>query len=183
MSVQEALRAGEPACFPTETLWALAAKPASAAKIFALKERPEGIPLAVGFASWADAKEYVHATPIAEALAAKFLPGPISLVCHRKDGRLAMAAPDRDTISVRVPNHPIALEMLTEGPLLMTSANKHGEKDPILASEISLDLPIIGDSVPGIASTVVDCTSDLPTILREGAISSFDVHQTFSKGS
>jgi L-threonylcarbamoyladenylate synthase len=120
---------------------------------------------------------------VAEALAAKFLPGPISLVCMRKDDRLAMAAPRLDTISVRVPNHPVALAMLADGPLLMTSANKHGQPDPFLASEISLGLPIIGDSVPGIASTVVDCTSDLPTILREGAISSFDVHQTFSKGS
>jgi L-threonylcarbamoyladenylate synthase len=178
MSVQEALRAGEPACFPTETLWALAAKPEAAAKIFALKGRSEGIPLAVGFASWTEAKEYIHATPVAEALAAKFLPGPISLVCMRKDDRLAMAAPRLDTISVRVPNHPVALTMLAAGPLLMTSANKHGEKNPILASEIPFDLPIIGDSVAGVASTVVDCRDG--TVLREGAISANLVQQTIS---
>lgn len=183
MNVQEALRAGEPACFPTETLWALAAKPESAAKLFALKERPEGIPLAVGFSSWAEAKDYVHTTPIAEALAAKFLPGPISLVCRRKDDRLAMAAPGLDTISVRVPDHPLALQVLADGPLLMTSANKHGQPDPILASDIPFDLPIIGESVPGTASTVVDCNGDSPIILREGMIPSDAIFQTFSQYS
>lgn len=175
--VREALQAGEPACFPTETLWALAAKPAAASKIFALKERPEGVPLAVGFKSWEAAKEFVESTPIAEALS-KFLPGPMSLVCPQKDDRMAMAAPGFDTLSVRIPDHPLALELLRDGPLLMTSANKHGEADPIRAKDITLNVPITGDSVPGTASTVVDCRNG--TVLREGMIPSLEIQQTIS---
>ncbi|MGB1698287.1 MAG: L-threonylcarbamoyladenylate synthase, partial [Thermoplasmatota archaeon] len=179
--VRAALQADQPACFPTETLWALAAKPAAAKAIFALKQRPEGVPLAVGFASWSEAKEYVHATPVAEALATQ-LPGPLSLVCRRRDDRLAMAAPGLDTLSVRVPDHPLAIELLQDGPLLMTSANLHGQPDPITASDIPFQIPVVGDSVPGTASTVVDCTGEAPVLLREGMVSLAEVQAIMSKG-
>lgn len=182
MKVQEALQAGEPACFPTETLWALAAKPESAQKLFALKGRPEGVPLAVGFPSWEAALDYVVETPVAKALSV-LLPGPVSLVVPMKDDRLAMAAPGLKTLSIRVPDHTLALELLQDGPLLMTSANKHGQPDPIQAAGIPFDIPIVGESVPGTASTVIDCTGDAPVILREGMVAKDAILQTFSQHS
>ena len=167
--------------FPTETLWSLScsAYDADAAKrIFTLKGRPEGVPLAVGFHSWRAAQGSIIATPGADALAAKFLPGPLSIVLPRRDPALAHVAPGLDSLSVRVPDHDVARRILDgAGPLVMTSANPHGAPDPLHADDVRALFPgvlVVGDeAVPGTASTVVDGTTG--RVLREGVISKAEV--------
>lgn len=176
------LQEGGVAAFPTETLWSLSCSaydPDGAKEIFRLKQRPEGVPLAVGFHSWRAAQGSIVPNDMADALAARFLPGPVSLILPRRDDRLAHVAPGFDTLSVRVPDHDVALRILDfAGPLVMTSANPHGAPDPRTANEVRAhfpDLLVVGDSVPGTASTVVDCTGDAPRVLREGVISEAEV--------
>lgn len=178
----QTLHDGGLVAFPTETLWSLSGSAYDedvARQIFALKNRPDGVPLAVGFHSWRAAQGSIVPNAMADALAERFLPGPVSLVLPRRDDRLAHVAPGFDTLSVRVPDNDAARRILDfAGPLVMTSANPHGAPDPITADEIRAhfpDLLVVGDSVPGTASTVVDCTGDSPRILREGVISEAEV--------
>jgi L-threonylcarbamoyladenylate synthase len=176
--VVAALRDGELAIFATETLWSLSATAfdrAGAQKIFAAKQRPHGTPLAVGFSSWGMARQYVKSTPLANQLAAAFLPGPLSLILDRTDDRLSHVAPGISSLSVRVPDHPLAAEVLTRvGPCIMTSANLHGQPDPVRRADVRAlfhEVPIAGESVKGRGSTVVDARGDSLVVLREGAIS------------
>lgn len=182
----ETLRQGGLACFPTETLWSLSA-PAldldAVAQVFAAKGRDEDTPLAVGFAAWHDAWPYVRLTPGANALAEAFLPGPLSLVLERIGDDLAHVAPGRETLSVRVPDHPVAADLLEAcGPLVMTSANRHGEADPVSSEDVVAamehvdDLVVVdAEPVPGRPSTVVDATGERPGTLREGVITEAEV--------
>ncbi len=175
--VVAALQDGDLAIFPTETLWSLSAnafEPSSSAKVFAAKRRPDGVPLAVGFSSWGMARQYVQATPLAEALAAKYLPGPLSLILERADDHLAHVAPGLSTLSVRIPSHPLALAVLERaGPCIMTSANLHRGSDPISRADVNRLFPDIvtaGDEVPGTGSTIVDARGDKPSVIRQGII-------------
>lgn len=174
------LRDGGIVAFPTETLWSLSCSAYdedAVPRIFALKGRPEGVPLAVGFHSWRAAQASIIPTPGADALAKAFLPGPLSIVLPRRDDRLAHVAPGFDTVSVRVPDHDVAQRILDHaGPLVMTSANPHGASDPLTADDVRArfpDLLVVGDQVPGTASTVVDGVTG--RVLREGVISEMEV--------
>ncbi len=174
------LRGGGLACFPTETLWSLSARaddPDAVKAVFAAKKRPEGVPLAIGVASWEDARGFVADLPDAHALARRFLPGPVSLVMPRTDTRYAHCAPGFDTLSIRVPDHPAATTILEAcGPLVMTSANEHGHPDPRTDQEVlrmEADGIVVPGRVPGTGSTVVDVQNR--RILREGMISQAEV--------
>lgn len=167
------------ACFPTETLWSLSCRadhPDAVQAVFRAKGRPEGVPLAVGFHSWYEATKHVRSTPLAYRLAKRFLPGPLSIVLHRTDADMAHVAPGLDTLSVRIPDHPAALRILEAcGPLVMTSANRHGGPDPVTAAAVAEALAgvpglVVVDAppVPGTASTVVDGHDG--RVLREGVI-------------
>lgn len=176
-AVVEALRSGGLAIFQTDTLWSLSApafQPEAAEAIFAAKKRPEGVPLAVGFPSWGMASQYVVVTPEARRLAAEHLPGPISIVLQRRGEQLAHAAPGLDTISIRVPDDEVALEILERvGPCIMTSANIHGKDDLVTRQEVQAafpDLPVAGEAVRGHGSTVVDATGDEAKVLRRGVL-------------
>ncbi len=183
--VREAVRVlqdGGIVAFPTETLWSLScsAHDEDAVKqIFQLKGRPEGVPLAVGCHSWRAAQHLIVANDMADALAARFMPGPVSLVVPRRGEGLRHVAPGFETLSIRVPDHDVALRILDHaGPLVMTSANPHGAPDPLTAEEVRThfpDLLVVGDEVPGQASTVVDCTGESPKVLREGVITEGEV--------
>ncbi len=180
--VVRALRDGGLAIFPTETLWSLSANafdPAAVQAVFEAKGRPEGVPLAVGFPSWGMARQYVKSTPLADAVADKFLPGPVSVVLERRGHQLDHVAPRTTTLSVRIPDHPDALEILNRvGPCVMTSANRHREPDPQTVDQVRAifgDIPVIGEQVPGRGSTVVDCRGAEPIILREGAVRAEDL--------
>lgn len=175
--VVASLRDGGLGIFPTETLWSLSCRaddPEAAQAIFRAKRRPEGVPLAVGFPSWGMARQFIIETPLARRLAKDHLPGPLSIVVERRDDRFAHVAPGMTSLSIRVPDHPVALQVLEHvGPCVMTSANLHGHPDPVTRDDVGRifpTIPCVGDRVPGTASTVVDARGDVPIVLRQGAV-------------
>lgn len=183
--VREAVRRlqeGEVVAFATETLWGLAADAFdedAVRRIIALKQRPEGVPLALACHSWRAAQAYIRATPGADALAARFLPGPLSIVVPRRGDGLRHLAPDGDTLSIRVPAMDDALRILdAAGPLALTSANVHGAPDSRTTEDVRTAFPgiyVLDGSIGGRASTVVDATGPRPRVLREGVISQREV--------
>ncbi len=156
--------------FPTDTVYGLAAGHGRVKKLFAAKGRsPEKrIPVLLADAANLDASATV--TPLARRLARTFWPGPLTIVLN---------APGRGTLGFRVPDHPIARQLLAAsgGGLPVTSANRSGGPECRTAEEVlaqldgRIDLVLDGGPTPGgVASTVVDCTGAEPVILREGAI-------------
>ncbi len=186
----QALNAGHLVAFATETVYGLGADATNSEaveKIFAAKGRPKDHPLIVHVSSVKSALQWADEAPnYVGKLAENFWPGPMTLIFKRS----ALATDDitggQDTVGVRVPNHPIAQELLAAFELLggrgvaAPSANRFGKVSPTtseavrqeLEQYLSADDLILdgGQSSVGIESTIIDCTSDLPQILRLGAI-------------
>ncbi len=182
------LRAGGIVAVPTDTVYGIAADmalPDAIERLFAAKGRPPEKAVAVLLADAAQAGELGVVSAAAAALASRFWPGGLTLVLPvRPDARLPrVLAGGAPTIGVRVPNHPTPRALAAAlGPLPTTSANRSGEADARDAQEIlerlgdSLALVIDGGPMRGgPASTVVDCTLEWPSILRDGAIPSSDI--------
>ena len=179
----ELLRAGLIVAVPTDTVYGIAADlalPDAIERLFAAKRRPPEKAVAVLLADMAQAETLGEMTPHARVLGERFWPGGLTLVLPvRPDAVLPrVLAAGAPTIGVRVPDHdaPRAIAR-TLGPLPTTSANVSGEVDARDAQEIAARLgdaiALVIDGGPihgGPASTVVDCTWDLPVIRREGAI-------------
>jgi L-threonylcarbamoyladenylate synthase len=177
------LRAGGIVAVPTDTVYGIAADmalPDAIERLFAAKRRPPEKAVAVLLADVAQAWTLGEMTPHARVLGERFWPGGLTLVLPVLPTAvlprvLAAGAP---TIGVRVPDHPAPRALARVlGPLPTTSANVSGEPDARDAREIAerlgdaLALVIDGGPVHGgPASTVVDCTLDLPVIRRAGAI-------------
>ena len=172
-----ALRRGEPVGVPTDTVYGLAADASDAdaiQQLFELKERPADRSIAVLVADLAGAGTLVQFTPQAQRLAERFWPGPLTIVAARRPDappHLGTGA----TIGVRLPDDDIMQAIAGLGPLAVTSANLHGGPTPATASGVAelfgaLDLVIDAGPRPGASSTVVDMTGDVPTVLREGAV-------------
>ena len=181
-----AISAGELVAFPTETVYGLgadASNDAAVAKIFAAKGRPADHPLIVHIASGAQVLDYASSVPpFAQALMAAFWPGPLTLILPRKPGVATAAAGGQNSIGLRCPAHPMALEFLTAckelgvlgvaGP----SANKFGRVSPTTAQHVSQEfgdaLTVLdgGPCTVGIESSIVDCTRDQPVLLRPGVL-------------
>ncbi|MCL4258514.1 MAG: L-threonylcarbamoyladenylate synthase, partial [Anaerolineales bacterium] len=123
-----------------------------------------------------------NASPAALKLAQQFWPGALTLVVPRLPS-LPRALSQTDTVGVRVPNHPLALQLLTaSGPLAATSANRSGQPDALTAQDVlaqldgRIDLVLDGGSTPGaVPSTVVDTIASPPRILRPGPIREADI--------
>jgi L-threonylcarbamoyladenylate synthase len=177
----EILRAGSVVAFPTETVYGLGAdafsRPAIA-EVYRLKNRPSWNPLIVHVPGVAAARELTSSFPeVADDLAARFWPGPLTLVLKRAPHLHGVGA-DNDTIAVRVPAHPVALRLLEACglPLAAPSANRSESISPTTAEHVvrSLpDVPLVLDGGPsswGIESTVLDLTTGTPTLLRPGAL-------------
>lgn len=184
----ELLRAGGIVAVPTDTVYGIAADmalPDAIERLFAAKGRPPEKAVAVLLADAAQAGGLGVLSPAAAVLAARFWPGGLTLVLPvRPDARLPrVLAGGAPTIGVRVPDHPTPRALAAVlGPLPTTSANRSGEADARDAAEIAerlgdaLALVIDGGPVRGgPASTVVDCTLEWPSILREGAIPSTEI--------
>src|SRR5512141_1230268 len=127
----EWLRAGGIVAFPTDTLYGLAADPSSAkaiAALFALKGRPADAALPFVAASQAQVAAWCRMSPTTERLAARFWPGPLSLICDAPASLLPAVHANLGTVAVRVPAHPIARALAGAwgGPLPATSANRSG---------------------------------------------------------
>jgi L-threonylcarbamoyladenylate synthase len=181
------LRAGELVAFPTETVYGLgadAANPAAVAKIFAAKGRPQDHPLIVHLAGAAQLDAWARDIPAyAFELAEAFWPGPLTLILKRQPGVPDAVTGGQDTVGLRVPGHPLALELLRAfggadgGGLAAPSANRFGRISPTTAAHVRAEL---GDAVAmvldggpcqvGIESTILDCTGRAPRILRPGMV-------------
>lgn len=182
----ERIRAGELVAFPTETVYGLgadASNDAAVAKIFAAKGRPADHPLIVHIASSGQVLDYASSVPpFAQALMATFWPGPLTLILPRKTGVATAAAGGQNSIGLRCPAHPLALEFLNACQALGVtgvagpSANKFGRVSPTTAAHVQHefgDALMVLDGGPcgvGIESSIVDCTRGQPVLLRPGVV-------------
>jgi L-threonylcarbamoyladenylate synthase len=182
------LRAGRLVAFPTETVYGLggdALNPAAVAAIFAAKGRPADDPLIVHLADMADLPLVAAALPpAAEALAAAFWPGPLTLVLPRAPAVPPAVTAGGDTVAVRVPAHPLAHRLIAAAgtPVAAPSANRFGHTSPTTAQHVLADLAgridgLVdgGPATIGVESTVLDLTTSVPTLLRPGGVSLEDL--------
>jgi len=189
-SAAKHLIAGDLVAFPTETVYGLGADASNSkavARIYSVKGRPNDHPLIVHIASmdcmgdWAsDVPEY------AIALARNFWPGPMTLVLKRSELAGDFVTGGQDTVGVRVPDHIVALALLEAFEkaggkgVAAPSANRFGHVSPTtaaavveeLADYLSKDDLVLdgGACAVGVESTIIDCTGDVPKILRPGAV-------------
>lgn len=184
ITVQEAitlLRKGELVAIPTETVYGLAADAFNyntIEGIFYAKGRPSDNPLIVHISS-IDQLDLLTDS-ITEAhliLAEHFWPGPLTMLFKKKPSVLDKVTAGLETVAVRMPNHPIALEIIREtGPLVAPSANKSGKPSTTRVEHVLADyhglIHVVdgGKCEIGIESTVLDCTSEPFQILRPGSI-------------
>ncbi|MGE5267869.1 MAG: L-threonylcarbamoyladenylate synthase [Deltaproteobacteria bacterium] len=185
------IRAGGLVAFPTETVYGLGADATNGeavARIFETKGRPSFNPLIVHVPDLAAAEELGSFGPDARALAAAFWPGPLTLVVARKHSCpvAGLATAGLDTLALRVPDHPVARELLRAArcPIAAPSANRSGHVSPTAARHVETDLGervgmIIdgGATVHGVESTVVDASGPKITLLRPGAITQEDLER------
>jgi L-threonylcarbamoyladenylate synthase len=180
----EALRAGDLVAFPTETVYGLGANannPDAVRKIFRMKERPATHPVIVHIDHPRYLQRWVREmSPEAKKLADAFWPGPLTLVAKRAPAVNDVITGGQDTVAVRVPNHPVAQQLLNAfgGGIAAPSANRYGRVSPTRAEhvrdEFGDDIKIVldgGDCKVGLESTIVSCVGDAPRILRPGSIS------------
>ena len=179
----ELLKSGALVAFPTETVYGLGANALdekAAAKIYAAKGRPSDNPIIIHIADMESLGLITEEIPkAAYMLAEKFWPGPLTMVMKKSDVVPYGTTGGLDTVAVRMPSHPIALEMIRHGGgyIAAPSANTSGRPSPTLASHVADDMdgiiPMILDGGAvgiGIESTIVDLTEEIPTILRPGFI-------------
>src|SRR3990167_7877331 len=182
------LRKGGLVAFPTETVYGLGADASNAAaleKIFLVKGRPIEHPLIVHIASLELAAQWsVSISPLAERLAQAFWPGPLTLILRRAPHVLDRVTGGQDTIGLRVPRHPLAQKLLHAfgGGIAAPSANRFGHISPTTAGAVIEELGSVVDLVleggsceVGLESTIVDMSTDMPVILRPGAITPADI--------
>lgn len=176
------LRAGELVAFPTETVYGLGAdarRAEAVAKIYARKGRPSWNPLIVHVADIEGAREVAHWDERAQILAQRFWPGPLTLVLPSKNGICGAVSAGLETVAVRVPSHPVALELLRVAalPVAAPSANRSTQISPTRAAHVisglGEELFVLdgGDCEVGLESTVLDLSGAHPAILRPGAVS------------
>jgi L-threonylcarbamoyladenylate synthase len=186
----EILGRGGLVAFPTETVYGLGADASSAeavARLFRVKCRPADHPVIVHFASPDEAFSWSRDTPAtARLLAAKFWPGPLTLVLKRSQKAQDFVTGGQDTVGLRLPSHPVArelLELFGRG-VAAPSANRFGRVSPTTAAHVRADLGSDVDLVleggptdVGIESTIVDLSGAAPVLLRPGRISKRQLEQ------
>ncbi len=184
------LLAGNLVAFPTETVYGLGADACNAdavARIYSVKGRPADHPLIVHVASMEGLGDWADDVPgYAISLARDFWPGPMTLIMKRSELAGDFVTGGQDTVGVRVPDHPVALGLLEAFAraggkgVAAPSANRFGNVSPTTAQAVAdelsdyfADADQILDGGPcevGVESTIIDCTGDLPRILRPGAV-------------
>ncbi len=187
------LKRGGLVAFPTETVYGLgadASNPAAVARIYQVKGRPAGHPVIVHIGDARQLERWARELPNdAKKLAARFWPGPLTLVLKRAPSVGDYLTGGEDTIGLRMPNHPVALELLHQfgDGIAAPSANKFGRISPTTAEHVSDDLgdevDLILDGGPcgiGIESTIIDLSRDRPVLLRPGRISVEEIAATLS---
>jgi L-threonylcarbamoyladenylate synthase len=178
------LSKNEVVAFPTETVYGLGGNAKSdeaVEKIFLAKGRPSDNPLIIHIAEQSQLEEFVEEIPTkALTLMNHFWPGPLTIIFNYKKGTLSnKATAGLQTVAVRMPDHPIAKAIIKKVglPIAAPSANRSGKPSPTSALHVKEDLDgriagIIdgGPTGVGVESTVLDCTSEVPVILRPGGV-------------
>jgi L-threonylcarbamoyladenylate synthase len=184
------LLAGNLVAFPTETVYGLGADACNAdavARIYSVKGRPADHPLIVHVASMDALGEWTADVPeYAISLARDFWPGPMTLILKRSGLAGDFVTGGQNTVGLRVPDHPVALGLLLAFAQIggkgvaAPSANRFGNVSPTTAQAVADELSqYLGDADQildggpcevGVESTIVDCTRDVPRILRPGAV-------------
>jgi L-threonylcarbamoyladenylate synthase len=189
-----AIRAGALVAIPTETVYGLAAdatNPEAVARIFEVKGRPADHPLIVHLAATDQLDQWAREVPdTARLLADAAWPGPLTIIVPRAPGVLDAVTGGLDTVGLRVPAHPMALALIMQSgrSLAAPSANRFGAVSPTTAEHVLHDigdrldprLDVILDGGPcpiGVESTIVDCASSPPQILRAGGVPVEDVRR------
>jgi L-threonylcarbamoyladenylate synthase len=178
------LQENEVVALPTETVYGLggnAESDVAVEKIFAAKGRPSDNPLIIHIADKRQLNAFVtEIREKAEILMERFWPGPLTIIFKKKDGVLSdKATAGLETVGVRMPDHPVALALLKKCqlPIAAPSANSSGKPSPTNAQHVIEDLNgkiagVLdgGSTGVGVESTVLDCTEDIPVILRPGGV-------------
>lgn len=192
-----ALKAGHLVGLPTETVYGLAADASNqvaVARIYQVKGRPSDHPLIVHVSSAAMLDRWAREIPsYALLLANNFWPGPMTLVLKRSELAKDFITGAQDTVAIRVPSHPLALEVLKAFEQLggsgvaAPSANRFGKVSPTTAAAVRSELSDYlsegdlildgGESQVGLESTIIDCTGSNPRVLRPGAITEEMIEQ------
>jgi L-threonylcarbamoyladenylate synthase len=178
------LRSGGLVAFPTETVYGLGADASNdeaVRRVFQVKGRPSDHPLIVHLSDASLLNDWAaEVSPTAQLLADAFWPGPLTLLLERSSTVSSAVTGGRSTVGLRVPDHPVALELLRAfgGGIAAPSANRFGRVSPTTAAHVVADLgddvEVVLDGGPcrvGVESTIVDLTSDRPIVLRAGGVS------------
>ena len=186
----QSLLDGHLVAFPTETVYGLGAdatNQSAVARIYQVKGRPADHPLIVHIADLKYLDQWISEIPTyAIALARTFWPGPMTLILKRSDLAKDFITGNQDTVGIRIPDNSLALGLLESFHqkggvgIAAPSANRFGQVSPTTAAAVEEELAAYlsasallldgGPSEVGLESTIIDCTSELPRILRPGAI-------------
>jgi len=186
----KSLISGNLVAFPTETVYGLgadAANKSAVAKLYQVKGRPADHPLIVHISSMANLDKWARDIPeYAIKLARTFWPGPMTLILPRTDLAKDFITGGQDNVGLRVPSHTVALALLKEFEsqgglgIVAPSANRFGKVSPTAADAVAEELSVYlspsdlildgGPCLVGVESTIINCTQDLPAILRPGAV-------------
>lgn len=177
------LKTGGVVVSPTDTLYGLAAdafNEAALERVYVIKGRPRDLALPVLVDGWERVETVARDVPeIAQRLALRFWPGPLTLVLPRSPGLSSLVTGGRDTVAVRQPDHWAPQELVARlgRPITGTSANRSGEPDLLTLEAVQAQLAGLADYIitagpapQGAPSTVVDVTGSAPRLLRQGAV-------------
>ena len=191
----EILRNGGLVGLPTETVYGLAADASqkeAVARVFTVKDRPNNHPLIVHVGSINSARPWSSSwTQSAELLGTTYWPGPLTVVVEKSPDVLVEVTGGHHTVALRVPGHSMAVDLLNRfnGGLAAPSANKFGKVSPTTAQHVWDDLGTSVDYIldggaceVGIESTIVDCSTRTPVVLRPGGISAEDIQKIVELG-
>ena len=191
----EQLKNGHLVAFPTETVYGLGAdaqNESAVARIYKVKGRPQDHPLIVHIGDLQLMGDWSEEIPdYAIDLARAFWPGPMTLILKRSEIAKDFVTGNQNTVGIRVPNQTLALQLLNEFAkvggkgIAAPSANRFGQVSPTTAEAVREEIGAYlasddsildgGPSSVGVESTIIDCTSPTPKILRPGAISIEDI--------
>jgi len=177
-----ALRQGNLVVYPTDTLYALGAdifNEQAVRHVFTVKQRPLDIPLPVAVPDILTLRRIAWTNPRIECLAHHFLPGSLTMILTKKPTVPSMVTSGGESIAVRIPDHPVALDLTRQvGPLTVTSANLHDFPPSSIISDIAMhlhsqDVAVYLDAGPlqGQPSTIIDMTAGEPRLVRQGRLS------------
>jgi len=194
----EALRSGSVVAVPTDTVYGLAVVPFlpdAVERLFSVKERPRDVPLPVLVSNRVQVEAVAQLAGAAELLAARYWPGPLTLVVPRATGfSVDLGGPPSAgmTVGLRWPRHPMVERLCRElGPLAVTSANRHGSPPSATARQVvesfsgadELAVVLDGGTCAGSPSTVVECRGVVTRCLREGSIPADEIAEALLAGS